>query len=446
VIDALTNFLAFILAISVLVAVHEYGHFIVGRWCGMKVLRFSIGFGKPLITFHGKKDNTEFCLSSIPLGGYVKFLGERYGDSDPIDPADEGRAFNQRPVWNRLAVLFAGPFFNFLFAFVAYWLLAMQGTPTVRPTIGDVEDGSYAAQAGLRSGELLVSVGDRPASDWGAASLAIIEEMVADGNIPLLVESLAGEQRNVIIDVGDDAARLTEPEALFTGLGFAIGRPLAIAEWVPEDEPAAQAGVEPGDRIVRINGQSVSTFDDMVAVVSALPGRRVSFDIVRDGRPLSLDIDVATVQADDKDIGRVGIGYAYQRTYGPVAAVSESVQQTWQMTVSTVNLLGNMLVGNVSFKNISGPISIAQYVGESARTGFVYVLQVLALVSISLGVLNLLPIPVLDGGQIVYHSIEGLKGSPLSERAQLIGQQVGLAALLVLMSFAFYNDFARVFS
>jgi len=303
-----------------------------------------------------------------------------------------------------------------------------------------------AAAAGIVESELLVSVGDRPASDWGVASLAIIEEMVDDGQVPMIVESIHGDRRNVVIDVGGDSRSLTEPEALFAGLGFRPGQPLAIAENVEIGGPAADAGLLAGDRIVRINQTDVVTFTDLVEAVTVLANQTVPFRILRDGRVQTLYIDVASIDSADGERGRIGVGSQYLRQFGPVAAIGESADLTVGMTVSTIRLLGNMVVGNVSVKNISGPISIAQYVGESARSGLVYVLQVLALISISLGVLNLLPIPVLDGGQIVYNAIEGLKGSPLSDKAQLLGQQVGIVALLLLMTFAFYNDIARVMS
>lgn len=439
---ALNNLLAFIVAISVLVAIHEFGHYLVGRWCGMKVLRFSIGFGKPLWTWIAGADRTEYCISSIPLGGYVKFLDEREG---PVDQADRGRAFNHRPIPARIAVLLAGPAFNFLFAILAYWVLSMQGVPTLRPVIGPVEPDSYAAEAGLRPDELLVAVGDQAIDNWSTALLSILDEMVATGKVPVLVQDIHGDERSVTIDVGDDRTRLTEPGTLLTGLGFVPGAPLAIAEWVEPGAAAEQAGFLPGDRIVSVDGQDTVTFTEMAAVIVELPGKTVPVGILRDGRRETLYVDVAAFDTDDGVVGRIGIGPRFLKRFGPVAAVGESVSRTARETVFTVRMLWNMVTRQVSIKNISGPISIAQYVGESARAGLPYVLAILALISISLGVLNLLPIPMLDGGQIVYQSVEWIKGSPMSERAQLLGQQVGIMAILLLMSFAFYNDISRLF-
>jgi regulator of sigma E protease len=439
---ALTNLVSFIVAISVLVAVHEFGHYLVGRCCGMKVLRFSIGFGKPLWTWIAGRDRTEYCVSSIPLGGYVKFLDEREG---PVEEADAGRAFNHRPIPARIAVLLAGPAFNFLFALIAYWVLSMQGVPTLRPVIGEVEPDSYAAEAGLQAEQLLVAVGDQPVSDWGTALLSILDEMVATGEVPLVVQDILGNERNVNIRVGDDRTRLTEPGLLLEGLGFMPGQPLAIAEWIDPDAAAARAGMLPGDRIVSVNGESTVTFTDMAALIVELPDRTVPLGIVRDGRRQTLYVDIAAVETADGVVGRIGVGPRYLKQFGAVAAVGESFSRTARETVFTVRMLWNMVTRQVSIKNISGPISIAQFVGDSARAGFTYVLTILALISISLGVLNLLPIPMLDGGQIVYQSVELIKGSPLSERAQMLGQQVGIFAILLLMSFAFYNDIARLF-
>ena len=440
---ALTNLVAFIVAISILVAVHEFGHYIVGRWCGMKVLRFSIGFGKPIWTWIGGKDRTEYCVSNIPLGGYVKFLDEREG---PVADADRGRAFNHRPIPARITVLLAGPAFNFLFALVAYWVLSMQGVPTIRPVIGEVMPDSYAAAAGLESNLLLVGVGDQAVDNWGTASLSILDEMVSTGQVPLRVQDVYGSERAVTIDVGEDRTRLTEPGILFEGLGFMPGQPLAIAEQLTPGAAAEQAGMLPGDRIISVNGENTVTFGDMAAVIVALPDRTVPIGIVRDGRRQTLYVDVAAVETPDGVVGRIGVASRYLKQFGAIPAVFESFSRTARETTFTVRMLWKMVTREVSIKNISGPISIAQFVGDSARAGFSYVLTILALISISLGVLNLLPIPMLDGGQIVYQTVEWIKGSPMSDRAQMFGQQVGILAILLLMSFAFYNDIARLFN
>lgn len=450
-IDALTSILAFIVAISVLVAVHEYGHFIVGRWCGMKVLRFSIGFGKPIWSRIGKKDDTEFCISAIPLGGYVKFLGERPGMDEQIDPADEGRAFNHRPVWNRIAVLLAGPFFNFLFAFFAYWVIFVNGVPTMRPAVGEVADASYAAEAGLQYGDQIVMVGDRDAGDWETALVSMLDGLIGDGQVTLELENTDGQRRTAVIDVGGEATRLTEPGVLFDGLGFQPWQPPAIIDSVENGAAASRAGIMSGDRIVSIAGESVTTFSDLQRIVSARPDEMVVIEVVRNDGLVALDTRLGSRETEGVTTGFLGVSaggsiqdYWYLRQYGPLDSIARSLERTWTSTGFTVRMLARMVTGDVSIKNISGPINIAQYAGSSASAGFNAFMNFLALVSISLGVLNLLPIPILDGGQIVYQSIEGLKGSPLSERAQMIGQQLGIVALLLLMSFAFYNDIARI--
>lgn len=450
-IDALNSLLAFIVAISVLVAVHEYGHFIVGRWCGMKVLRFSIGFGKPLWTWVGKKDNTEFCVAAIPLGGYVKFLGERYGSGEPVEPADEGRAFNQRPVWMRIAVLLAGPFFNFLFAFLAYWVIFVSGVPTMKPIVGEVTESSYAAAAGLKYGDRILQVASREASDWETALVSMLDEMISEGRVTLELQGESGQTRSATLNVGSDAAKLTEPGVLFDGLGFQPWQPPAIVADLAEGGAAEGAGIQIGDRITKIDGESISNFSDLQRIVSVRADQEVMVELVRGERTRTIELVIGSQDRDGEKIGLLGISgggvsedYWYIRQFGPLDSISQSIDRTWAGIGFTVRMLGRMVTGDVSIKNISGPINIAQFAGSSASAGFNSFMRFLALVSISLGVLNLLPVPVLDGGQIVYHGIEGLKGSPLSERAQLIGQQLGIVALLLLMSFAFYNDIARI--
>jgi regulator of sigma E protease len=443
-----TNLLAFIVAISVLVAVHEFGHYLVGRWCGMKVLRFSIGFGKPILTRVWGRDRTEYCISALPLGGYVKFLDEREG---PVPEADRGRAFNHRPIPARIAVLLAGPMFNFFFAVVAYWVLFVSGIPTVKPAVGEVEPGSYAAEAGLRYGDRLVSVGGREATDWETALVAMLDEMVENGRVPMVVEGEDGRQRNATLDVGGNSARLTEPDLLFDGLGFAPWQPPAVVGSLDDSGPAGAAGIAQGDRITGIDGQPVTNFADLQRIVAERPGEEVPVELIRDGETLIVDVELGVRDADGGEIGFLGVGidpgagdHWYMRQFGPFAAIGQSIERTWTSTGFTVRMLAGMVIGDVSVKNISGPVRIAQFAGDSAAAGTNAFLTFLALVSISLGVLNLLPVPILDGGQIVYQTIELVKGSPLSERSQVIGQQIGILALLLLMTFAFYNDIAAI--
>ncbi|MGI9220418.1 MAG: RIP metalloprotease RseP [Woeseiaceae bacterium] len=446
--EFLTNLLYFIIAISVLVAIHEYGHYIVGRWCGMKVLRFSIGFGKPLVTWVHGEDQTEYCISAIPLGGYVRFLDSREGD---IAPRDEGRAFDHRPVPARIAVLLAGPVFNFLFAIVAYWVIFASGVPTLLPAVGEVQADSYAATAGLESGDRIIAVGDREAVDWETALVGMMNEMVTDGKIPLRLESAYGVERSTTIDIGDDASRLTEPGMIFEGLGFAPWRPPAIVGDIAPDGAASRVDLASGDRIVSVAGNTVRTSGELISEISARPGENVMLEYYRGEQLRSVSIDIGSAEIEGQTIGRIGVGVRndygdlfYMRQFGPVKAVGEAVQKTWDTMTFTVTMLGKMVTGDVSVKNISGPINIAQFAGDSAERGLNQFLTFLALVSISLGVLNLLPVPVLDGGQIVYQTVELLKGSPMSERSQIIGQQFGILALVFLMSFAIYNDISRV--
>jgi regulator of sigma E protease len=446
--DALTSLLAFIVAISVLVAIHEYGHYIIGRWSGMKVLRFSIGFGKPVWTWVRGADRTEYCISAIPLGGYVRFLDSREG---PVASEDEGRAFNHRPIPARIAVLLAGPMFNFLFAIFAYWVLFLNGIPTLQPAVGNVEPDSYAARAGLEFGDKIVAVGDVDTADWESTLVNILDQMVANGRVPLTLETENGRQRRTTISVGEDASRLTEPNMLFEGLGFEPWQPPAVIGELIEDGAASTAGLRIGDRIESVDRERIKNYGDLVGAVSSRAGQQVTIGFVRDGQYRAIDVVIGEQEVDGETRGLLGVrassdisAYYYLRKFGPIESVSQAAQRTWTSTLFTLRMLGRMVTGDVSIKNISGPINIAQFAGDSAQRGLNEFLAFLALVSISLGVLNLLPVPILDGGQIVYQTIELAKGSPLSERSQIIGQQFGVLALILLMSFAFYNDIARI--
>ncbi len=495
---------AFVIAIGVLVSVHEFGHFWVARRLGFKVLRFSVGFGRPLLRWRergpGEQSRrftripstrplptqgastetsssppTEYWLSSIPLGGYVKLLDEREG---PVPAEDAHRAFNRRPVPHRIAVLLAGPGFNFLFAIVAYWLMFVGGVPGVKAIVGPVAAGSIAAEAGLVQDQEIIAVGDRETPTWESAVLGILDELLADGLIDFTVREPGGAVRLIELDVRGREAELTEPEALFVGLGFEPGpiRPAVLGELTP-GLAAERAGLRPGDRVLRLDGQAINRFSELVDAVRVRPGETVTALVERSGRELIVEIEIGevfsqgeelTVEVESGEVVSQGEGQGERRgligaaenvevlraiaasvatteRYGVLEALPKGVAKTWEMSALTVRMLGRMVIGDVSVRNISGPINIAAYAGDSARAGLGSFLSFLSIVSISLGILNLLPVPLLDGGQIVYQLAEVVKGSPLSERAMIFGQQFGLLLLVVLMSFAFYNDLSRIF-
>ena len=442
------SILAFIVAISVLVAVHEFGHFWVAKRLGFKVLRFSIGFGRPLWMRTAGTDRTEYVIAAIPLGGYVKLLDEREG---PVAAAELDRSFTRRPVWQRLLVLSAGPAFNFLFAIVAYWVLFMWGVPQTHPVVGDVVLNSHAAQAGLKPRDEILQVGDQRTPDPKSVIFALLEDLLDDGRVKLHVRGTDGAERDVQLAVTDVRERhgLTEPGALLTGLGFDFRAPEVppIVDKPVPDGPAEQAGVKSGDRVLAVDEHPVATSTEFRDYVSKRPGERVILTLRgRDGER-NVAVTIRAEQEGAATVGRIGVELqrAELERLGPFAALGRAGGETWIMSQLTVSMLWNMIMGRVSVKNISGPINIAAFAGETARVGLRPFLTFLAIVSISLGVLNLLPIPILDGGQMLFQVIELAKGSPLSERAQVFGQQVGIALLLLLMSLAFYNDITSRF-
>ncbi len=444
---------AFLVAIGILVAVHEFGHYWVAKKLGFKVLRFSIGFGKPLWMRVGSDaDRTEYCIAAIPLGGYVKLLDEREGE---VLPAELHRSFTRRPVAQRVAVLLAGPAMNLIFASVLYAVLAMAGTQIVKPLVGQVRLDSPAAVAGLQRGDEIVRVGDRPIDDIEALQIGLIRQFSGDGVIPLTVRRY-GSERTLTLRVTDDRRALTEPGRLLPGLGFdlATWSAATLIQAAPADSPGGRAGLRAGDRVMSVDGRPVVNMADFVALVSGSPGRDISIEVERSGARLRIVAAVARVLERDRPVGRLGItlqegartwppGSVVMRRAGPVDAVVLGVGKTWEMSSLTVQMLWRIVDGQVSAKNISGPISIAEFAGISAYLGVTAFLGFLAIISVSLGVLNLMPVPLLDGGQIVYQLVEAVKGSPVSERAQNFGQQVGIALLVVLMSLAFYNDISR---
>lgn len=454
--DVLIAIPAFIVAIGVLVSVHEFGHYWVARRLGIKVLRFSIGFGKPLWQRVSGPDQVEYVVAAIPLGGYVKLLDEREGN---VAPEELPRAFNRQPVWKRVAVLLAGPVFNLIFAVFLYWFLFVAGVPAPRPIIGEVTADSIAARAGLRYEDQIVGVGGKPVETLEEATLGILEDLTDGGTIRVRVRGVDGSERDLSLIAGDRSRELTQPDALLPGLGFDLWQPKvpAIVATVMDDTAAARAGVKVGDQILKVDDQPIADFNQLVNQVKPNPGRKVTLEIRRDGAIIAVPLTIGENTVGGRRVGLIGITpvnkpietgrtikdlFTVQK-YGPVAAVGEAAQKTWDTSLFTLRIVGRIVTGNVSLKAISGPISIAETTGFAARNGWRYYLTTLALISISLGVLNLLPIPILDGGQIVYQLAELVKGRPVSERAQLLGQQIGIAMLILMMTLAFYNDIAR---
>ncbi|GFE87847.1 RIP metalloprotease RseP [Steroidobacter agaridevorans] len=447
----------FIIAIGILVSVHEFGHYWVARRLGIKVLRFSIGFGKPLWKRVGRdQDRVEYVIAAIPLGGYVRLLDEREGD---VPEHDLPRAFTRQPVWKRIAVLLAGPLFNLFFAVFLYWILFTAGVPAPRSIVGDVEPNSIAAQAGLRFEDHIVNVGGQPTDTWEEATLGIIDDLTDDGQIHMRVRGVDGSERDLILNAGNRSRELTQPDALMPGLGFDIWRPRvpAVIATVMDDSAAARAGLKVGDEILKVDQLPVADFSELVTRVKPYPGRDVTLEIRRDGQILAVPLTIGESMEAGKLIGRIGVGpenkpiktgrtfedmVALQK-YGVFAAVGQAATKTWDTSVFTLRIVGRIVTGNVSLKAISGPISIAETAGFAIRQGWRFFLGILALISISLGVLNLLPIPILDGGQIVYQLAELVKGKPVSERALQLGHSIGIAMLILMMTLAFYNDIVR---
>ena len=447
----------FVIAVGLLVTVHEFGHFWVARRLGFKVLRFSVGFGRPLLKRVAGADRVEYVLAMIPLGGYVKLLDEREG---PVAPADLPRSFTRRPPWQRIVVLLAGPAFNILFAVLVLWgMLWVNGVTEVRPTVGEVTADSIAARAGLRAGDDIRAINGSPVGSQREVVFGLLDAMSSRGEADLRVRGAAGEAREATLSVPDasERRRLTEPAELFRGLGFQFWTPVppAVLGPVTAGGPAARAGLAAGDRILAIDGVRMNDFRQLVEYIKARPDRPITVDYRRGSTERMTTVQVASEEDGGKRIGRIRVmqpqlsypdSMLLHSDLSAGAALARAGGEAWSMTLLQGRLFWRMVLGRVSLKNLSGPLSIAEFAGESADAGVASFLSFLVLISLSLGFLNLLPIPILDGGQIVFQLVEWLKGSPLSERAQAFGQQVGIALLIVLMGVALYNDIARQFS
>lgn len=439
----------FIVAIGVLVTFHEFGHFWVARRCGVRVLRFSVGFGRPLLRWHGA-DGCEFVIAAIPLGGYVRMLDER---EDPVPPELAEQAFNRRPLAQRVAIVAAGPAFNLLLAVLLYWGVFVTGVEGLRPLVAEPPAGSLAAEAGVRAGDEVLAVNGEATPTWQVLRTELIDAALG-GQAPRLV--LRGSDGSVRELRLPRVPTRVEPDALFAELGLSPWRPPLepVLDQVLPDSPAARAGFRSGDRLLAVNGEQPGDWEAWARWFRAHPGVVARIEFERAGERMTRELIIGSRVVDGAPVGWFGATVTVPEDLwqdlraefrlGPLEAVPAAIERTSAMSVLTLRMLWRMVTGDVSVRNISGPIQIAQYAGYSASIGLSAFLGFLAIVSISLGVLNLLPIPVLDGGHLLYYLIEWLRGRPLSEQAQLAGQQAGLLLLALLMFLALYNDLTRL--
>lgn len=448
---ALYMIIGTLVALGVLVTFHEFGHFWVARRCGVKVLRFSVGFGSPLVRWRDRH-GTEFVIAAIPLGGYVKMLDEREGD---VPPALLDSAFNRKTVRQRFAIVSAGPLANFLLALVFFWLLAMLGSQQVRPVVGAVESGSLAAQAGMAVDQEIVAVNGKPVSGWGEVNLQLVRRLGESGQLDVTVREVGSSaERQLQIPLQNWLKGVEEPDPI-TALGIRPWRPQiapVIAQLDPEG-PAQAAGIQLGDRLISLNRQPLDDWQQVIDAVKVLPDATAVLEVERDGQRVDVPLTLAARGEGDARRGYLGAGVEggewpaemlREVRFGPLDAVVEGAKRTWTMSLLTLDSLKKMLFGELSVKNLSGPITIAKVAGASAQSGLGDFLNFLAYLSISLGVLNLLPIPVLDGGHLLFYLVEWVRGRPLSERVQGWGVQIGISLVVGVMLLALVNDLGRL--
>jgi regulator of sigma E protease len=449
----MTTLLAFVFTLGLLIVVHELGHYAVARLCGVRVLRFSVGFGRELVS-RRDRSGTEWALSAFPLGGYVKMLDEREGEV----PAEAlNQAFNRQGVWKRIAIVAAGPAANLLLAILLYWALYATGVPALKPLLGEPLPDSPAAMAGFQNGEEVSRIAGEKVESWQDFHLKLLRHGLGAGSVEVETRDAAGDLALRHLDLGgvDPAAFEKDP----------LGQ-LGLSRYSPPIEPvigevqpggvAQRAGIAPGDVVTAVDGKAVTRWEEVVRAIRSHPGTPLSLELQREGTPFVVELTPEPVEQGGRTIGRIGAGprldaqvlqgLQTELRYPVLEALWRGVQKTWELSVFTLEMLGRMLIGQASLQNLSGPITIADYAGQSASAGMVPFVTFLALISISLGVLNLLPVPILDGGHLLYYFAELATGRPVPERIQEIGQRVGIVLIGFLMFFALYNDLFRLFS
>lgn len=451
--ELLQTIASFIVAIIILVTLHEFGHYYVARRCGVKVLRFSIGFGKPFWSYTDKH-GTEFSLAPIPLGGYVKMLDEREGEV-PAELLDQ--AFTQKGVWQRIAIVAAGPIANFILAILLYWVIFLPGITALSPVIGDVETGGLAALSGLESGQEIVSVDGRETPTRRDLLEALLDRLGESGELLMTLKYSGSDlEYETAIELNEWLKGVEAPDPI-AGLGFAMYQPrleTIVVHQVVEGEAASAAGIEVGDTLISVDGEAIKGWQPWSEYIQARPDVAIDFELLRDGQLIHVSVTPRSKAMDGgKAIGFVGIapemvewpeGMIRHYQYGVFGAFGKAVEITWSTSKSVLLNVKKLIIGEISTKNLSGPITIAKVAGDRAEHGILSFIEFLAMISVFLGVFNLLPIPVLDGGHLLYYLVEVVKGSPVSEKIQLVGYQLGMMLVLGLMTLAFYNDIARL--
>ena len=437
---------AFALAIVILVGVHEFGHFWVARRCGVKVLKFSIGFGKPILNWHRKNDPTEYSIGMIPLGGYVKMLDEREG---PVPEHERESEFNNKSLMARSLIVFAGPAFNFLFAIVAIWLALMIGNRDYPPVIGQILEQSMAEQAGFQLGDRFVQIDGRPVKAWRQHQLYLTNRAMQGRQAVFLLETPENNVKEIQVDFGllDQQRLLRLPITSIMGIG-PPGPPARIVDPVV-GMPAERAGLIAGDLVTALDNQEINDWVELASTVAERPGEQIVLTVMRGDNEFEVTVVPDIIDVGGTRQGRIGVYRPEPEDMifrlGPVESMWQSVEQSYLLTVVTLKSIGRMITARMSAENLSGPITIARIAGRTAETGVAEFLSFLALISISLGLLNLLPVPVLDGGHLMYFLYEGMVGKKPSEEAMLLGQKIGISAIVFLTILAFYNDIMQLF-
>ena len=451
--EILLSIIAFIISVGLLITFHEFGHFSVARFFDIKVLRFSIGFGRPIYTRHFGRDRTEFTICLLPIGGYVKMLDDREGT---VVQQEKAREFNGKPLWQRFLIVLAGPFFNFIFAIIAYSLIYTIGINALKPIIGHVETTSIASSSGFAEGQEILSINGLSTPTWPTVIDSLVNHVVSGDVVDIQVVNNSGEKQVLSLNLSSISIDEMADGNLLKKLGLNIVKlklPPIIGE-IEKNGPAQSSGLLQNDRIIAVNSNLVDSWQEWVEIIQENPDKSLNVELLRDEALINIELRPKNYEINGKNIGRIGArpavnddlysSYFALEQYSLHLAILRAFDKTWEMSVLTLKVLAKMISGDASVKNLSGPISIAKYAGQSASIGATALLTFLAIVSISLGVLNLLPIPLLDGGHLVYYVIEFFTGKPVSDSVQMTGQQIGIVLLFGLMGLALYNDFVRL--